>query len=686
MQVSSPNNIKIYNLSAGKTLPEWLSDRKKRQLQREDDDLRRRIELIQDFEMPAVSNCIQVSKDQQYIFATGTYKPRVRCYDTSQMSMKFERCMDEECVKFKILSDDYSKLLFLHADRHVEFHHQNGRYYRTRIPKFGRDFVYHDASCDLYFVGASSEVYRLNLEQGRFLNSLKTNATESYCCDLNPEHYLFACGTKQGNVECWDPRTRNRVGILDCALSSVLEDIEKEGVPAVTSLKFKDALTMAVGTSTGQILLYDIRSDKPLLVKDHQFGLPIKNIVFHKSTDLVLSQDSRILKLWDRNTGKAYTSIEPGTVLTDMCVVENSGMVFMANEAPKMLTYYIPSLGPAPKWCHFLDSLTEELEENPTPTVYDDYKFVTRTELDSLGLAHLIGSSLLKAYMHGYFMDIRLYNKAKSISDPFAYEEYRRSKIREKIEEARANRVKVKKLPKVNRALAEKLIDQEADEQSKPKKKKEAATLLQDDRFSAMFKNPDFQVDPESEDYKLLNPVVSKLEKSRQKKAQRIVEAEAHQDDDDEREGKASSDEDSSDDEHTWAQEVKQQYRQVQQEAKLQRKQEWQERQEKLKFFEIKDGTEFKGIKDKSQKRKQTKRSLGDRLKSEGDSDIVRQTGTSHGAREMTFTLKKSDKEKTKKMEMQQHHAERRKIRRSAHEITKTSKPQPKYWMGKKVS
>ena len=43
--------------------------------------------------------------------------------------------------------------------------------------------------------------------------------------------------------------------------------------------------------------------------------------------------------------------------------------------------------------------------------VYDDYKFVTRTELENLGLTHLIGSTLLRAYMHGYFMDIRLYQK-----------------------------------------------------------------------------------------------------------------------------------------------------------------------------------------------------------------------------------------------------------------------------------
>ncbi len=61
MQVANPNNVKIYNLSAGKSLPEWLSDRRKRSLQKQDVELRKRIELIQDFDMPTVSNGVQVN-------------------------------------------------------------------------------------------------------------------------------------------------------------------------------------------------------------------------------------------------------------------------------------------------------------------------------------------------------------------------------------------------------------------------------------------------------------------------------------------------------------------------------------------------------------------------------------------------------------------------------------------------
>ncbi len=381
MQVSNPNNIKIYNLSAGRSLPEWLSDRKKRALQKQDGDLRKRIELIQvglgsfevlasiglmkagmrvnqmlfsrrqsafvlqDFEMPGVSNFVDITRDQQYIFACGVYKPRIRCFDVNNLSMKFERCYDAEAVKFHVLSDDYTKLVILQNDRYVEFHSQNGKWYRTRIPKYGRDMDFHQSSCDMYFVGASSEIYRLNLERGSFMQSLKTEANEILCCEFNPEHELFTYGTREGRLECWDPRSKSRAGTLDCAPHVLEADCDVSGVPAISSLKYRNALHFGVGTRTGQILLYDLRSSKPLLVKDHNYGLPIKTVRFHEEAGLVLSLDQRILKMWERETGKPFTSIEPESKLNHLCMFPESGLLFIANEAPKILTYYLPALG-----------------------------------------------------------------------------------------------------------------------------------------------------------------------------------------------------------------------------------------------------------------------------------------------------------------------------------------------------
>lgn len=674
MQVSQPNDVKIYNLSAGKSLPEWLSERRRRLLQNQDVDIRRRIELIQDFEMPTASTNIEISQDGNYILASGCYKPRVKCYDVSQMSMKFERCLDSDIVKFRILSDDYSKIVFLNCDRYVEFHAQYGRYYRTRIPKFGRDLVYHYPSCDLYLVGESSEVYRLNLEQGRFLNPLQTDSVSINCCDLNPVHQLLAVGTSQGHVECWDPRSRTRVGQVDVATNNLGLESGSSQIPEVTAMKYCNGLLLGVGTSTGHVLLYDIRSDKPVLVKDHQYGLPINSLAFQNDVNMVLSTDSKILKIWHRDSGKPFTAVEPGTSINNLCAYPNSGLIFMATEAPKMLIYYIPSLGPAPKWCSFLDSLTEELEEDSQPVVYDDYKFVTKQDLASLGLSHLIGTNLLRAYMHGFFVDIRLYHKAKAIAEPFAYEEYRKNLIKKKIEEERGNRVVAKKLPKVNRQLAEKLLDEASEK--KDIGKVDVGNPLGDDRFAAIFTNPDFEVDESSEQYQLLHPIISKRDKERKDKKKEMEKKLEDFNDisDGEVEGVGSDDEESSsdDDDYKWRQEYK----------KLQK--EKQSSNQQPKFYELKSGEEFTSLKQQGDEKRKKTVALGDRLDEGLDPSIIKSSGSSHGGKEIVFKLSKNQREIEDEDAAKAHKKERQKVRRSAKSILPKEK-RAVFWRGKRV-
>ena len=45
-QVTESRGVKVYNVSSGKTLPQWLSDKKKKSL-RKDEEYKSRIELIQ---------------------------------------------------------------------------------------------------------------------------------------------------------------------------------------------------------------------------------------------------------------------------------------------------------------------------------------------------------------------------------------------------------------------------------------------------------------------------------------------------------------------------------------------------------------------------------------------------------------------------------------------------------------
>ena len=60
------------------------------------------------------------------------------------------------------------------------------------------------------------------------------------------------------------------------------------GVPEVTALSFrKDGMTMCCGLNTGHVVMYDIRSSKALLVKDHLYGLPIKKIIMDEKNKKV---------------------------------------------------------------------------------------------------------------------------------------------------------------------------------------------------------------------------------------------------------------------------------------------------------------------------------------------------------------------------------------------------------------
>ena len=76
-----------------------------------------------------------------------------------------------------------------------------------------------------------------------------------------------------------------------------------------------------------------------------------------------------------------FVSITPATDLNDIHHIPGSGLLLTANEGIKMASYYIPQLGPAPRWASFLENITEEMEDQSVRNVYEDYKFIERNEL-----------------------------------------------------------------------------------------------------------------------------------------------------------------------------------------------------------------------------------------------------------------------------------------------------------------
>lgn len=72
LQLLQPRaDVKVYNLTAGRQLPPWLSAAGRRRTLKSDRELQRRVELIHDFAMPTAASAIAVSPDARYVMATG---------------------------------------------------------------------------------------------------------------------------------------------------------------------------------------------------------------------------------------------------------------------------------------------------------------------------------------------------------------------------------------------------------------------------------------------------------------------------------------------------------------------------------------------------------------------------------------------------------------------------------------
>jgi len=209
MRLSTLNGVKIYDLSAGKSLPEYMEEAKKRNIKLKAlDDYRNRIELIQDFSFSVASHRVRTSADGNYIVASGVYPPRVKIFETSELGMKVERGIDAEVIQMQILSDDYSKIALLCDDRNIELHAQYGRHFKIRIPKFGRDMAYNPHTAELLAVGATNEIYRLNLSLGRFSSPFISDAEELTCVAYSSQLELAATGSIDGRVEFWDMNSK----------------------------------------------------------------------------------------------------------------------------------------------------------------------------------------------------------------------------------------------------------------------------------------------------------------------------------------------------------------------------------------------------------------------------------------------------------------------------------------------
>jgi ribosome biogenesis protein ENP2 len=561
--------VPVYTVSGSgiaRDLPNWLNQKGR---EKKDAEYASRVELLQDFEFEEASQCVRVSEDGEWVMSTGTYKPQIHTHSLPNLSLSWARHTDTLNKKFIFLSADYSKTVHLQEDRSIEFHTPGGRHHTLRIPRYGRDLAYAGVNTELLVpaVGVNAnglgEVFRFNLEAGRFMSPFELDVggddlrsigagslqggigsgSVNTVAIAEGSHGLFSFGTSLGTVEYWDPRSRARVATLQLPSDFA-------GRPEVTALDFHySGIKLASGTSSGLIYQYDLRSPNPILRKDQGYGYPIHHLQYLTFSSItkasnteakILSADRRIIKIWEEKDGAPWTSVEPSVDINSIAWCRDSGIFLTANEGKQQHAFFIPQLGPAPKWCSFLDNVVEEMADDPNDPqsfsnrkpgeVYDNYKFLTTAQLRMLNMDHLIGkTNLLRPYMHGYFVAQNLYEEAKLIANPTSWEEERAKRVQEKIDKERESRIRGQKkiTAKVNRKMVEIILEREeknerrraqrvlaqgGDEKSpsdppvQTQVQPQEKGVLADSRFSRLFQDEDFEIDETSREFQQLNP------------------------------------------------------------------------------------------------------------------------------------------------------------------------------------
>jgi ribosome biogenesis protein ENP2 len=138
--------------------------------------------------------------------------------------------------------------------------------------------------------------------------------------DVNARHGLWSFGLDGGGgvVEFWDPRSRSALTRLVLPGNTLLpvQSIDPNSLVAQPEKKLSvtalashptDGLSLAVGTSSGHTLLYDLRSPTPFAVKDQGYGEPMRCVEWLKGggaqedAGRVVSADSKVIKVWDKN-------------------------------------------------------------------------------------------------------------------------------------------------------------------------------------------------------------------------------------------------------------------------------------------------------------------------------------------------------------------------------------------------
>ncbi|KAK8860650.1 Nucleolar protein 10 [Tritrichomonas musculus] len=468
------NGIKTYHITAESALPSKFGARANRRIATHS-ELKNRVNFMDEFEFSGSSRLIKLSHEDKpsTVGVFGEYPPQIKIFDLYDLGQTTSFSVRRSISHFEFLTEDWSKLAALRGDRKFDLFTKGGQFATINLPIRCRDFVYNPPNADVILASEDSQLLRLNLELGQFVPSIQAcskNGNTVSICDI---HQLIACGFEDGQLEFYDPRDKRSIAAVE---------LQNE----VTKTAFdKTGIKIAVGLSTGDVSLFDIRSANPLLKYSHRNDTAINSLSFTSSPgtgdQMLLSSDSRGVRIYsvDKGNGSFFTSFETKATLNDMVPFPDSGLIFAATDAQKVQVMLIPDLGPAPRFASFLDNLINdvEAEEQEGTPLYDNMNFITRDELEKYGGGQFIGSSALKPYMHGFFISRDLYKMIVSSqsNEGESFEEYMK---RQKI--AKKEAIDSNKITSQRKAPKRDLGDLEITENDSKRKAKKKIQMIND--------------------------------------------------------------------------------------------------------------------------------------------------------------------------------------------------------------
>lgn len=158
------------------------------------------------------------------------------------------------------------------------------------------------------------------------------------------------------------------------------------------------------------------------------------------------------------------------------------------------------------------------MEEQQKNNIYEEFRFLSKEDLEKVNGGHLIGTKFVKSYMQGFVIKAKFYEKLKAEAQPFDLEEYKQKKLEEKLEKELKDKIYVKGTHRVKgfgikANLNKKFVDLMKNRMSKKdntKEDKEFESFMNDDRFGALKNDKRFEVDLENEEFLLRNPSMRK--------------------------------------------------------------------------------------------------------------------------------------------------------------------------------